>query len=222
MSFENLREHMVKTQLIPRGIKDQRVLSAMKKVPRHRFVDEHMQARAYDDMALSIGDGQTISQPYMVAIMTELLDLQGTEKILEIGTGSGYQAAVLSQIAHEVYTVERIESLAKKAEARFRSLGYSNVFVKIDDGSLGWTEKAPFDRIIITAGTPEIPKPVLDQLSEGGIIIAPVGDRFSQQLLKGVKAKGRIIETRHTPCVFVPLIGQHGWSEDPDNPQFIR
>ena len=220
MSFENLREHMVKTQLIPRGIKDQRVLSAMKEVPRHLFVADHIQSRAYDDMALSIGDGQTISQPYMVAIMSELLELHGTEKILEIGTGSGYQAAVLSQLAQEVYTVERIESLAQKAEARFQALGYSNVSVKIDDGTLGWTEKAPFDRIIITAGSPEIPKPLFDQLSEGGIIIAPVGDRFSQQLLKLEKSHGKIIETRHTPCVFVPLIGKHGWSEDPDNPQF--
>ena len=196
MSFEKLREHMVKTQLIPRGIKDQGVLSAMKKVPRHLFVDDHMQARAYDDMALSIGDGQTISQPYMVAIMTELLELHGTEKILEIGTGSGYQAAVLSQLAREVYTVERIESLARKAESRFRTLGYSKIFIKIDDGTLGWTEKAPYDRIIITAGSPEIPKPLLDQLSEDGIIIAPVGDRFSQQLLKLQKTKGKIIEKR--------------------------
>ncbi len=212
MDFESLREHMVRTQLITRGIRDERVLSAIRKVPRHLFVDQSMQSRAYDDMALSIGDGQTISQPFMVAIMTELLELKGEEKVLEIGTGSGYQAAVLAELAREVYTVERIVQLAGRAEERFRALGYQNIRVKVDDGTLGWTEASPFDRIIVTAGAPKIPDPLKGQLADGGILLAPVGDRFSQQLLKITKKDAKIKEEYHTPCVFVPLIGRHGWS----------
>ncbi len=202
---------MVRTQLIPRGIKDERVLDAMKKVPRHLFVDESIQHRAYDDMALSIGEGQTISQPYMVAVMTELLELKGTERVLEIGTGSGYQAAILAELSKEVYTIDRIAALSERAAERFQSLGYKNIHVKVGDGTLGWPEEAPFDGIIITAGTPKIPEPLTDQLSDGGIIIGPVGDRFSQVLLKIKKSKGKLLEERHTPCVFVPLIGAHGW-----------
>ena len=216
MDFEELREFMVRTQLIPRGIMDERVLSAMKKVPRHLFVDESMQHRAYDDMALSINEGQTISQPYMVAVMTELLELKGNEKVLEIGTGSGYQGAILAELSKEVYTVERIASLAQRSEDKFASLGYMNIHVKVGDGTLGWQEQSPFDRIIITAGAPKIPDPLTEQLSEGGILIAPVGDRFSQILLKIKKTRGKLSEEHHTPCVFVPLIGTHGWkAEDP-------
>jgi protein-L-isoaspartate(D-aspartate) O-methyltransferase len=211
MDFKELRDFMVKTQLIPRGIKDERVLNAMKKVPRHLFIDESIQYMAYDDMALSIGKGQTISQPYMVAVMTELLELKGNEKVLEIGTGSGYQAAILAELAKDVYTVERVALLANRTEERFHSLGYNNIHIKVGDGTLGWSEEAPFDRIIITAGTPRIPEPLIEQLFEGGIIIAPVGDRFSQQLLKVRKSKGKLLEDYHTPCVFVPLIGEHGW-----------
>ncbi len=211
MDFKELREFMVKTQLIPRGIKDERVLNTMKKVPRHLFVDDPMQYRAYDDMALSIGEGQTISQPYMVAVMTELLELKGNEKVLEIGTGSGYQAAILAELANEVYTIERFAVLAKHAEERFRSLGYDNIHIRVADGTLGWSGEAPFDRIIITAGTPKIPDSLIVQLSEGGLIIAPVGDRFSQQLLKCKKSRDRLSEEYHTPCVFVPLIGEHAW-----------
>lgn len=211
MEFKELREIMVNTQLIPRGIKDKRVLDAMKKIPRHLFVDESMQYRAYDDMALSIGEGQTISQPYMVAIMSELLDLHGDEKVLEIGTGSGYQSAILAKLAREVYTVERVLSLSQKAKERFNSLQYENIHVKVGDGTSGWPEEALFDRIIITAGTPKIPEPLIQQLSDEGIIIAPVGDRFSQQLVKLKKSRGKLSETYHTPCVFVPLIGEHGW-----------
>ena len=202
---------MVRTQLIPRGIRDERVLDAMRKVPRHLFVDESMQYRAYDDMALSIGEGQTISQPYMVAIMTELLELKGNEKILEIGTGSGYQAAILAELAEEVYSVERIASLASRAEERLHAIGYHNVHVKVDDGTVGWSQEAPFDRIIITAGAPKVPAPLTEQLAEDGILLAPVGDRFSQQLVKMIKRKGMISEEFHTLCVFVPLIGKHGW-----------
>jgi protein-L-isoaspartate(D-aspartate) O-methyltransferase len=211
MDPTELRELMVKTQLVPRGIRDERVLNAMKKVPRHLFVDESKRHEAYDDTALSIGEGQTISQPYMVAVMTELLELKGDEKVLEIGTGSGYQAAVLSELAKEVHTIERVAVLAQRTEERFRSLGYDNIYVRVGDGTLGWPADAPFDRIIITAGTPKVPDPLMEQLSEEGILVAPVGNRFSQQLLKIRKHKGGSTEEYHTPCVFVPLIGQYGW-----------
>jgi protein-L-isoaspartate(D-aspartate) O-methyltransferase len=214
MDFKELRESMVRTQLLPRDIKDERVLNAMRKVPRHLFVGESMQHRAYEDSALSIGEGQTISQPYMVAVMTELLELNGHEKVLEIGTGSGYQAAILAELAAEVYTVERVPALARLSEERFRSIGYKNIHVKIGDGTLGWPENSPFDRMIITAGTPKIPGPLIEQLSEEGIIVAPVGDRSSQQLLKLRKSKEKILEEFHTPCVFVPLIGKYAWQEE--------
>jgi protein-L-isoaspartate(D-aspartate) O-methyltransferase len=212
--FSELRDLMVKTQLIPRGIKNERVLAAMRKVPRHLFIDKPMQHRAYDDSALPIGEGQTISQPYMVAVMTELLELQGTEKVLEIGTGSGYQAAVLAELAKEIYTVERIAVLAKRAEGRYRELGYANIRVRVADGTLGWPDASPFDRIIITAGTPKVPDTVLQQLADQGIIIAPVGDRFSQQIIKVRKIGDKVIEEYHTPCVFVPLIGEYGWKKE--------
>lgn len=214
MGFNELREFMVNTQLIPRGIKDERVLKVMRKVPRHLFVDEAMQYKAYDDMALPTYGGQTISQPYMVAIMTELLELKGNEKVLEVGTGSGYQAAILAELSRDVYTIDRIPVLVEKAEEKFRILGYKNIHTRVGDGTLGWPKEAPFDRIIITAGTPEIPDPLLKQLSEDGIIVAPVGDRLSQQLIKVKKSKGKLLEERHTPCVFVPLIGRYGWDSD--------
>lgn len=165
-------------------------------------------------MAIPIGDDQTISQPYMVAIMTELLELTGDEKVLEIGTGSGYQAAVLAELSREVYTVERIPALAQKAQELFKRLNYKNINVKTADGSLGWPEHAPFDRILITAGAPSIPEPITDQLSEGGILTAPIGDRFYQKLVIIKKSKGILSETFHIPCVFVPLIGEYGWKED--------
>jgi protein-L-isoaspartate(D-aspartate) O-methyltransferase len=219
MDFKEQRALMVKTQLIPRGITDKQVLAVMERVPRHLFVPEAIQHMAYDDMALSIGEGQTISQPYMVAVMTELLDLKGNEKVLEIGTGSGYQAAILAELSREVYTVERIAALANAATERFKSLRYANIHVKVSDGTLGWPEKEPYDRIIVTAGTPKIPEPIGDQLADGGIILAPVGDRFSQQLLKIFKIKDNLREEYHTLCVFVPLIGQYGWKpEDEGQP----
>ncbi len=211
MDFQELREIMVETQLIPRGIKDRRVIDAMKRVPRHLFVSEAMQYRAYDDMALSIGEGQTISQPYMVAAMTEFLELTGDERVLEIGTGSGYQAAILAELSKEVYTVERVSVLSEQAKALFHALGYKNIHVKVGDGTSGWPEEAPFNRIIVTAGTPKIPEPLKEQLSDEGIMIAPVGDRFSQQIIKVKKSKNIFSESFHTPCVFVPLIGEHGW-----------
>jgi protein-L-isoaspartate(D-aspartate) O-methyltransferase len=215
MDFRQLRENMVRTQLIPRGIRDERVLDAMRRVPRHLFVGEALRDRAYDDMALSIGEGQTISQPYMVAVMTELLELKGDEKVLEVGTGSGYQAAILAELARTVYTIERIAALAERARDKFRSAGYTNIFVTVGDGTMGYPEQSPFDRIIITAGTPKIPDPLIEQLSDGGIAVGPIGDRFSQQLIKVRKSHGKISEEFSTPCVFVPLIGAYGWkSED--------
>jgi protein-L-isoaspartate(D-aspartate) O-methyltransferase len=184
MDDKTQREEMVRTQLVPRGIRDKRVLDAMMRVPRHLFIEGPARSSAYDDMALAIGDGQTISQPYMVAVMTELLELAGSERVLEIGTGSGYQAAVLSELSREVYTVERIPTLADQAALRLRSLSYDNVHVKAGDGTLGWPEKAPFDRIIITAASPGVPEPLLGQLGENGILVIPVGSRHSQQLLR--------------------------------------
>ncbi len=212
-NFERLRNLMVDIQLIPRGIKDRRVLEVMRKIPRHLFIPEAYWDNAYEDMALSIGEGQTISQPYMVAIMTELLELNGSEKVLEIGTGSGYQAAILSELAREVYTIERVKGLGLNAKDKLKEMGYENIYVIIGDGTKGLPEKAPFDRIIITAAAPKIPECLLEQLNEGGIIIAPVGQRFSQILLKVKKSKGILKEEYHTPCVFVPLIGEFGWTE---------
>lgn len=209
--FSRLRELMVETQLIPRGIKDMRVLDAMRKVPRHLFIDESLWHEAYDDMALPFGEGQTISQPYMVAVMTELLELKGDEKVLEIGTGSGYQAAILAEMSKEVYTIERLGSLSERAGKTLLYLGYENTHLIVGDGTLGLPESAPFNRILITAGTPKIPDPLIEQLAEGGIILAPVGDRFSQQLRKAVKKNGQVSTEFHTPCVFVPLIGEYGW-----------
>jgi protein-L-isoaspartate(D-aspartate) O-methyltransferase len=214
MNYEEMRHLMVESQLVPRGIRDKRVLEAMRRVPRHLFVGPSAERMAYDDSALPIGEGQTISQPYMVAVMTELLELKGSEKVLEIGTGSGYQAAILAELALEVYTVERIAALAEAARERLRGLFYRNVHVRLADGSLGLPEEAPFDRIIVTAAAPNIPDPLMRQLSENGAIVAPVGSRFSQQLLKIRKTSTGVLEEYHTPCVFVPLIGEHGWKNE--------
>jgi protein-L-isoaspartate(D-aspartate) O-methyltransferase len=214
MEYDYLREMMVESQLVPRGIRDERVLDAMRRVPRHLFVDELIRHSAYDDMALPIGEGQTISQPYMVAVMTELLELEGREKILEIGTGSGYQAAILSELAKEVWTIERIAVLTERAKEIFVSLGCENIRLKTGDGTLGWPEEAPYDRIIITAASPKIPDPLMDQLAVNGILLAPVGSRYSQQLLKIRKTTQGVTEEYHTPCVFVPLIGEHGWKDE--------
>lgn len=216
LDFEELRDLMVDAQLIARGIRDERVLSAMRKVPRHLFVSEEVRYRAYDDMALPTGQGQTISQPYMVAIMTELLELRGDERVLEVGTGSGYQAAILGELAMEVYTMERLKALSDRAEEMLASLGYRNIQFMAGDGTLGWSEEAPFDRILVTAGAPRIPETLREQLVEGGIIVIPVGDYLSQRLVKGRKRKDKIDEQYHTPCVFVPLMGEYGWKEDQD------
>jgi protein-L-isoaspartate(D-aspartate) O-methyltransferase len=209
--YQGIRDLMVSSQLISRGIKDENVLRAMRKVPRHLFMPESVRYSAYDDMAMAIGEDQTISQPYMVAVMTELLELTGSEKVLEIGTGSGYQAAILAELSAEVYTIERIEPLATRAREMLRALGYGNIHVVVGDGTEGLEGQAPFDRIIVTAAAPAVPQPLVDQLKEGGILVAPVGERYSQILHKGRKVNGRLMEEFSTPCAFVPLIGEHGW-----------
>lgn len=206
------RKKMVESQLAPRGIKDPRVLEAMRKVPRHLFVQETQRGSAYEDYPLPIGEGQTISQPYMVALMTEALNLSGEESVLEIGTGSGYQTAVLAELACKVYSVERIPSLAGQARKTLDSLGYKNVLVRLSDGTLGWPEYAPFDRIIVTAGAPSIPEPLLEQLVEDGILVVPVGSSLSQELIQLTRYRdGSIRKRKLGGCVFVRLVGKHGW-----------
>lgn len=213
MDYETLRKVMVEEQLISRGIKDKRVLDAMGKVPRHIFIEEALRSRAYGDYPLPIGEKQTISQPYMVALMTEALELRGNEKVLEIGTGSGYQSAVLAELCDKVYSVERIKSLAIKAREHLDSLKYMNVAIKIFDGTYGWIEHAPYDAIIVTAGAPEIPQSLIDQLVISGRMVIPVGDEFSQVLIKVEKNKDGIRTTNICGCVFVKLVGNYGWKE---------
>jgi len=205
--FKAMREKMVETQIKARGVKDPRVLSALLKVERHRFVPEEYLNSAYSDQPLPIGEGQTISQPYIVALMTELLELKGEEKVLEIGTGSGYQAAILGELAKEVYTIEIVESLASSARKRLSELAYQNIEVKAGDGYLGWPEVAPFDAIIITAAPDHIPKPLIEQLKEGGRMVVPVGT-YTQELKKIVKRSGKIETTDVIPVVFVPMTGE--------------
>ncbi len=205
--FKNMREKMVERQIVARGVKDPRVLSAMLKVERHLFVPKELQSSAYLDQPLPIGEGQTISQPYIVALMTELLELKGGEKVLEIGTGSGYQAAILAELAKDVYTIEIIESLAASAKKLLLQLGYQNITVKAGDGYLGWPEVAPFDAIIVTAAPDHIPKPLIEQLKEGGRMVIPVGT-YSQELKKIVKRAGKIEETNVIPVIFVPMTGE--------------
>jgi protein-L-isoaspartate(D-aspartate) O-methyltransferase len=211
-SFQGVREEMVRAQLAERGIRDARVLDALASVPRHRFVDAALRTRAYGDHALPIGGGQTISQPYMVALMTEALRLSGGEKILEIGTGSGYQTAVLAEFTPRLFSIERNAELARAAGARLLALGYSNVILKTGDGSLGWPEHAPFDRILVTAGAPDLPPSLFDQLSEGGLLVIPIGDRESQVLEVVTKSRGQALARRIVDCAFVPLLGKEGWS----------
>jgi protein-L-isoaspartate(D-aspartate) O-methyltransferase len=209
--FDIQRTQMVERQIRSRGISDQRLLAAMEKVPRHRFVPESEQSMAYDDMPAPIGAGQTISQPYMVALMTELLRLEGPERVLEIGTGSGYQAAILAELAAEVCSVERFESLAGRAGALLTDLGYHNVNVIVGDGTMGYPEAAPYDRIIVTAAAPKIAQPWLDQLADGGRLVLPLGERWTQVLTVVVKHGDSFEQESHGGCVFVPLVGEHGW-----------
>ncbi|MEW6358195.1 MAG: protein-L-isoaspartate(D-aspartate) O-methyltransferase [Planctomycetota bacterium] len=209
--FARERRRMVEEDLKRRGINDPRVLAAFETVPRHRVVPEEFRLQSYDNHPISIGEGQTISQPYMVALMTQMLCLKGDERVLEVGTGSGYQTAILAELAREVYTIERIAVLSRRAEMALKELGYQNFHLRVGDGTLGWPEEAPFDRILVTAGAPQIPRPLLDQVAEGGWLVIPVGDTYSQTLVKAEKRKGTIIESRSTACVFVKLIGREGW-----------
>ncbi len=205
------RERMVAEQLVPRGIKDPRVLEAMGKVPRHLFVDEALRDKAYGDHPLPIGEGQTISQPFMVGRMTELLRLTGTEKVLEVGTGSGYQAAVLAQLAARVCAIERLAQLAARARETLERLGITNVWVRTANGTFGWPDEAPFDRILVAAGGPSVPPPLLEQLAEGGRMVMPVGQADYQKLQVIDKIGGQARVTEDSECVFVKLIGKFAW-----------
>ena len=209
--FARERERMVEEQLVRRGITDARVLEAMRKVPRHLFVEEALRDRAYGDHPLPIGEGQTISQPYIVGIMTQLLHLTGTEKVLEIGSGSGYQTAVLAELARRVCSVERIASLAARARATLEAMGYTNVWVRTADGTFGWPDEAPFDRILVSAAAPAVPEPLFEQLVEGGRMVLPVGDPFAQTLTVVDRVGGEKKISADSGCVFVKLIGKYGW-----------
>ena len=205
---------MVETQLVPRGINDGRILEAFLQVNRHHFVPRSLAGAAYEDHPLPIGAGQTISQPYMVALMTECLVLKGGEKVLEIGTGSGYQAAILSVLCREVCTVERDPGLLETARQVLTEEGYTNIKYKQGDGTKGWAEEAPFDGMIVTAGAPAVPEALKAQLAEGGRLVIPVGDLFSQTLLLVEKKDGKFLEAEVCPCVFVPLVGEFGWRRE--------
>ena len=211
--YRHARERMIKNQLIPKGITDNRVLHAIAKVHRHVFIEEAIAGEAYSDHPLPIGHKQTISQPYIVALMTQILKLKGTEKVLEIGTGSGYQTAILAELAEKVYTIERIRPLMEKARYLLNSLDYTNILFKYYDGTLGWQQYAPFDAIIVTAGAPQIPEHLVEQLAEGGRMVVPVGGKTSQELIEIVKAKNSYRAVKHGGCRFVDLIGAHGWKE---------
>ncbi len=211
-NYEAERRRLIE-EISRRGISDRRVLEAMLKVPRHLFVPEEYRDMAYVDTTLPIGEGQTISQPYIVALMTEALELDGSERVLEIGTGSGYQTAILAELADEVYTVERIPVLQERARKVLESLGYDNIHFKLGDGTCGWEEHAPYDAVIVTAGAPEIPKPLVEQLKVGGVMVIPVGDEHLQRLLKVRKLdeKGKLGVEDLGGCVFVKLKGLYGW-----------
>jgi protein-L-isoaspartate(D-aspartate) O-methyltransferase len=214
MDYNVLRRRMVEEQIKPRGIKDMRVLEAFAKVERHKFIPEELRDSSYADYPIPIGEGQTISQPFIVALMTECLDLKGEEKVLEIGTGSGYQTAILAELANVVCTVERIQVLSDGARQHLSELGYKNIKFKVSDGTLGWKEESPFDRMIITAAAPAVPLPLTEQLKEGGKLILPVADNFGQMLTLITKENGQMIAENICPVVFVPLIGKHGIKHD--------
>jgi protein-L-isoaspartate(D-aspartate) O-methyltransferase len=205
------RERMVDEQLARRGITDARVLDAMRRIPRHRFVEEGLAHSAYEDHPLPIGEGQTISQPYIVALMTSLLELTGQEKVLEVGTGSGYQTAVLGALARRVCSIERLPRLAERARAMLESLGVSNVWIRVGNGALGWPDEAPFDRILVAAGGPTVPPPLMEQLGEGGRMILPVGSAEDQVLTVVERTGGEIRSREMGECKFVKLVGKYAW-----------
>ena len=213
MNFEEARGHMVERQLMSRGIRSAWVLAAMGRVPRHLFVEASLRDMAYDDHPLPIDEGQTISQPYMVALMTDVLHVTPDSVVLEIGTGSGYQTAILAEQAKQVYSVERLDGLAQQARTLLASLNYRNIDVYVGDGTLGWPQHALYDRIVVTAGAPVVPKALIEQLTEDGKLVIPVGDRMSQTLQILTKHQGQLRTETSCQCVFVKLIGQDGWKE---------
>ena len=204
---------MVQEQIIARGIKDRRVIAAMRRIPRHLFVDPGLVNRAYDDSALPIGDKQTLSQPYMAARMTEILGIAGSEKVLEVGTGSGYQTALLAELCFNVFSVEKLRGLSRKARVLLDRLDYQNIALHVGDGTLGWSEHAPYDVIIVTAGAPQAPQPLLDQLFLGGRLVIPVGDDEGQTLMCMVRTRTGFKATSLGECKFVKLVGKYGWRE---------
>lgn len=210
MDYAGLRKRMVEEQLVARGIKDQKVLDAFRKIERHKFVSQDLRDSAYADFPIPIGQGQTISQPYIVALMTECLGLTGKEKVLEIGTGSGYQTAILAELSKEVCSIERLENLARGAKKVLDESGYTNIKIIVGDGTLGWIEEAPFDRIIISAASPRIPLPLTEQLKENGRLILPLGETFTQVLTTVEKKGNRLESVDVCGCVFVPLVGKYG------------
>lgn len=212
--FLRARLRMVEEQVKGRGIKDPRVIAAMEEIPRHLFVPESLESQAYKDIALPIGEGQTISQPYMVALMSAALELKGKERVLEIGTGSGYQTAILSRLAERVYSVERIRSLLERARKILEQLQCLNVLTRLFDGSFGWKEEAPFEAILVTAAAPSPPPPLLEQLKEGGVMVIPIGSPQSQRLIRIRRRLKRFIEEDLGDCQFVALIGTHGLSNN--------
>ena len=214
MKFKRLREKMVTNQIERRGINDFGVLEAMRKVPRHLFVSEALQDQAYGDFPLPIGQNQTISQPFIVAEMTQALEATGDDRILEIGTGSGYQTAILAEIAFRVFTIERVRDLYVRSRRLLDDLGYHNVVAKCSDGTVGWPDEAPFEGIIVTAGAPDVPERLVDQLAIGGRLVIPVGDRFSQTLFQIRREEDGIHKTDLGGCRFVKLIGEQGWKAE--------
>ncbi len=213
LDYTRAREKMVKEQIIGRGIRDPKVIDALTRVPRHLFVPEALLGQAYGDTALPIGEGQTITQPFMVAFMSEALNLQGNEKILEVGTGSGYQAAALACLADRVYSVERVRGLLERARKALDRIQCHNVVTKLSDGSYGWVEEAPFDAILITAGAPSLPQPLLGQLKVGGTMVIPVGERNCQRLIRIRKDSQGYSQEDLLDCNFVSLVGEYGWAK---------
>ena len=212
LNYDGARQKMLDSQIRARDVRDPRVLEAIRKVPRHLFVEEALRDRAYLDKALPIGEKQTISQPYMVAVMSEALELRGRDRVLEIGTGSGYQTAVLAELAESVFSVERIASFVPIARQRLESLGYYNVLIKVGDGTIGWSEHAPYDAILVTAAAPQVPRPLLDQLKLGGRLVAPLGPEDTQMLMRIRRDEEGFHEEALGECRFVKLIGRHGWA----------
>ncbi len=210
-SYAGQRRKMVEEQLVERGIKDLGVLEAMSRVPRHLFAQESLRHRAYGDYPLPIGENQTLSQPYIVASMTAALSLKGEERVLEIGTGSGYQTAVVAELARQVFTIERLNNLSRKAQEILEGLNYMSIVFKMFDGTYGWPDQAPFDAILVTASAKEIPESLVKQLGEGGRLVAPTGDAHEQKLVVLTKNGSRVSRRELGACKFVPLIGKYGW-----------